>query len=114
MSDLDARLAAALRADSPPARDAMFRVEALVRLERMRFRRRLIFAVTTVSLTTLLAVVAAPVIAAWMAEDAQRLWIVALAAAAAMVALAMVPVAASPAVRAVVSTVDRWMYGHDA
>ena len=34
MTDLETRLTAALHADAPPARDAMFRVEALVRLER--------------------------------------------------------------------------------
>jgi hypothetical protein len=110
MNDLDARLTAALRADAPPARDARFRVEALVRLERTRFRRRMTLAAAVASLAALLTAVNAPAIEAWMAADVQRLWIVAIGAAAAMFALTAVRVAANPGVRTVVSAVGRWLY----
>ena len=39
MSDIDARLIAALQADAAPADDVMFRVDTLARLERARYRR---------------------------------------------------------------------------
>jgi hypothetical protein len=41
MSELEQRLGAALGADAPPARDALFRLEVLVRRERARFKRQL-------------------------------------------------------------------------
>src|SRR5690349_4200574 len=55
MSDLDARLAEALRPDAPPVRDPIFRVEVLTRLERARFKRR---AAVTVALAAVAAVLA--------------------------------------------------------
>jgi hypothetical protein len=42
MTDLEARLDQALKADKPAPRDPMFRIEILVRRERAVFRRRLI------------------------------------------------------------------------
>jgi len=44
--DPDARLIERLRADLPPARDPLFRIEVLARLERQRFRRQLARALT--------------------------------------------------------------------
>jgi hypothetical protein len=84
MTDLETRLAAALHADDPPARDGAFRVEVLVRLERARFRRRVVRAVTVAAGIGVLAAVSLPVIAAWMTADGQRVWIVAPAATAAL------------------------------
>lgn len=110
MSDLDSRLSAALRADAPPARDVMFRVEALVRLERARFRRRVALTLAVASVVAVLAAVNAPAIDAWMAEDFRRLWIVAIGAAAALIAPAALPVAAMPGVRMVVRACGRWFY----
>jgi hypothetical protein len=110
MSDPDARLTAALRADAPPARDVKFRVETLVRLEQARFRRQVRRAGAAVSLVALLAVVNAPAIEAWMAVDVQRLWIVTIGAVAALFALAVVPFASSPGVRSAVGALGRWLY----
>jgi hypothetical protein len=42
MTDLESRLESALKADAAPPRDAMFRVEVLVRRERAAFRRQLL------------------------------------------------------------------------
>jgi len=42
MTDLEARLEHALKADVPAPRDPMFRIEILVRRERAAFRRRLL------------------------------------------------------------------------
>jgi hypothetical protein len=39
--DPDKRLAELLSKDAPPARDALFRVQVLARLEREKYRRRL-------------------------------------------------------------------------
>ena len=44
MTDLEARLECALRADDPAPRDPMFRIEILVRRERAAYRRRLLVA----------------------------------------------------------------------
>ena len=62
MSDIETRLTAALHADAPPARDAMFRVEVLVRLERARFRRRAAGAVLAAAALAVVAAVNAPAI----------------------------------------------------
>ena len=69
MSDLETRVSAALNADAPPARDALFRLEVLVRLERVRFRRRVTLAVAAAAM---LAAVSAPALDAWMAADVER------------------------------------------
>jgi hypothetical protein len=83
MSDLETRLSAALRADDVPPRDPLFRVEALVRLERARFRRRVGRALVAVGELAVLAAVNVRVIDNWVAAaDHQRLWIAALAAVA--------------------------------
>ena len=42
----EARLVELLRGDLPPARDPLFRIDTLARLERRRFRRQLAVALT--------------------------------------------------------------------
>ena len=110
MSDLDARLTAALHADAPPAHDVMFRVEALVRLERARFKRRVILSIAVAAATAVLVAVSAPAIDAWMTMDINRVWIVALGAAAALFALPGVAVEATPGVSVLVRAIGRWLY----
>lgn len=44
MTDIETRLDEALKAGAPPPRDAMFRIEVLVRRERAQFRRWLLSA----------------------------------------------------------------------
>lgn len=46
MPDEDATLVQLLRADLPPARDPLFRLDVLARRERQRFRRQLLVALT--------------------------------------------------------------------
>src|SRR5215470_1879634 len=87
MSDLDGRLAEALRTDAPPARDPVFRVEVLTRLERARFRRRAALTVAVAAVAAVLAAMIAPAIDAWVSADLQRLWIVGLGLAAALFVL---------------------------
>ena len=82
MSDLETRLSAALHAASPPARDAVFRVEVLVRIEQARFRRRVGRTLVVVGVLAVLVALNARAIDAWMTADGERLWIVALATAA--------------------------------
>ena len=86
MSDIETRLTAALQVDVPPARDAVFRVEVLVRLERARFRRHVWRTVTGATLLAVLAALSLPLIAPWAAGDGGRLGLVTLAAAAALCA----------------------------
>ena len=107
MSDLETRLTAALQADGPPARDAVFRVEVLVRLERARFRRQVGRTVAVAAVLAVLVVVAAPAIAGWMAGDVQRLWIVMLTAAA----LSALPgLMVAPRVRSAAAAIGRLLY----
>jgi hypothetical protein len=82
MNDLETRLTDALHADIPPARDPLFRVELLVRLERARFRRRVGRSLVVVGVFAVLAVLNVRVIDSWLAADDERLWIAGLAAAA--------------------------------
>lgn len=108
MSDLETRLTTALHADVPPERDAVFRVEVLVRLERARFRRHVGRTVTVAVLLAVLAAANAPVIDAWMAAESQRLWIVALGAAAVPSVLSAVMFV--PGIRTGARAVGRWLY----
>ena len=108
MNDLDTRLAAALQADTPPARDAMFRVEVLVRLEQARFRRQVQRTVLVATLAAVLAAARAPGINAWIAADAQRLWLVALGTAAVLCVLSLVLIV--PGFRSMASNVSRMLY----
>jgi hypothetical protein len=52
VTDLDARLTAALQADTPPGRDPLFRIEVLQRRERARFRRQLLLAILAPNLVS--------------------------------------------------------------
>ncbi len=84
MNNVETRLTAALHEDVPPARDPLFRVEVLVRLERARFRRRVGRALIAMAVLALLAAANVRAIDDWFTADGQRLWIVALATAAAL------------------------------
>lgn len=108
MSDLETRLTAALHADVPPARDAVFRVEVLVRLERARFRRQMGRTAVVAMLLAFLAVLNLPVIDAWMTADGGRLWFVALAATAAFYAPFVWMI--RPGFRTVARAVGRLLY----
>jgi hypothetical protein len=108
MTDLDARLTDALRADAPPERDPVFRLDVLVRLERVRFRRRLAATLTLACAAGVLVAMNARAIEAWMAVDIWRAWIVAAVAFAAVFALPGFPIEATPGVRTAVRAIGRW------
>lgn len=108
MSDLETRLTSALNADAPPARDAVFRVEVLMRLERARFRRHVRRIVFTTTLLAVFAAVSAPAIDAWIAADDSRIGRLALGAAAAICVLPALLIV--PRFRAALSTVGRLLY----
>jgi hypothetical protein len=84
MTDLETRLMAALRADGPPARDAMFRVNVLVRLEQARFKRRVARTIVVAGLLALIAGVNAPLIESGLAAAGQHVPVIAFTAAATM------------------------------
>ena len=109
LEDLEARLTAALQTGAPPARDAIFRMHVLVRLERARFRRRMMLAVVGAALVAVLVGVSAPTIADWMAADVRLLWIITLGSAAALVAVSRMLVEAD-GVSAAISALGRWLY----
>jgi hypothetical protein len=92
MSDLETRLAAALQEEVPPAGDALFRIEVLVRVERARFRRRVVRAVTAAALAAALVSVNVSAIEAWIAAGGHRLGIVALFAAVTMFSITAVAI----------------------
>jgi hypothetical protein len=108
MSDLETRLTAALHADEPPARDALFRVEILVRLEQARFRRRVARAAAVAATLAVVAAIYAPVIDAWITADPRRPWFIAVAAAAALCALSGWLI--EPRLRTVAKAVGRLLY----
>ena len=110
MSDLDSRLTAALNADPPPARDARFRVEVLLRIERARFKRRVLMTLAVAFVATALVAVNAQAIEAWITMDIWRVWIFALGAVIAMFSLSGVPIAALPGFRGFARTLSRWLY----
>ena len=83
MSDLESRLTDALNTDNVPVRDAMFRLEVLVRLERERFRRQVRRTMTIAAPLIVLAALIVPELNAWITVDTSRLWFVALTTAAA-------------------------------
>lgn len=101
MSDLERRLTAALHEDVLPARDAVFRVEVLVRLEQARFRRHVARVVAVAAAVAVVGAVNAPAVSAWIAADGQRFWIVAFAAAAASCVLPVVIL--MPGIRTIVN-----------
>ena len=108
MTDLETRLTAALHADDAPARDAMFRVQVLERLERARFTRHVARTIVVSLLLALVAAVNAPVIEGWLAAAGQQARIIAFAAAAVMCAVPTLLIRSSPG--AVVRGLGRWLY----
>jgi len=108
MSDVDTRLSAALNADEPPTRDAVFRVEVLVRVEQARFRLQVQRTVVFAILAAVVAVASAPGITAWIAADDLRLWLVALGTAVASCVLSLVLIV--PRFRRMASDVGRLLY----
>jgi hypothetical protein len=111
MSDVDARLTAALGADAPPERDALFRLDVLARIERARFQRRIAMPTAIALVAVMLVAVNAQAIDTWMAADARHAWIVGVVALAAMLALPGMPTAAMPGVRPIVKVFERWFSG---
>jgi len=109
MSDLDSRLTAAMQADAAPGHDPMFRVEVFVRLERARFRRRIVLTLAVAFVAAVLVVVNAESVRAWMTTDI-RVLVVALGASAGLFALSGVPVEALPGARGLVNALSRWLY----
>ena len=108
MTDLEARLTAALHADGPPARDAMFRVKVLVRREQARFKRQIAQTIGVAAMLGLLAVLNAPLIDGWLAAAGERVWIIAFAAAATMCVLTVMMIARST--KTVMRSIRRWLY----
>ena len=88
----------------------MFRVEVLLRIERARFKRRVIMTLAVAFAATALVVVNAQAIEAWIATDIWRVWIVGLGAVAAMSSLSGVPIEALPGFRGFARTLGRWLY----
>ena len=109
MSDLDSRLTAALEADAAPAHDPMFRVEVLMRLERARFKRRIVVTMAVAFVAAVLVAVNAESVRAWMTNDIHVLF-VALGATAGLFALSGVPVEALPGAKGLVTALSRWLY----
>jgi len=105
MSDLETRLAAALHADAPPARDVRFRIEALVRLEQARFRRRVFVSVLIAAVVAVAAAVSGTALDVRIA-DVQRIGIVGAVAMVALLALLARP----GGIRTLWRAVDRWLY----
>jgi uncharacterized membrane protein YcjF (UPF0283 family) len=110
MSDSDIRLKAALDADPPPARDAKFRVEVLLRIERAQFKRRVVMTLAVAFATVALLAINAQAIEAWIATDIWRLGMVAVAAVIIMLSLSGVPIASLPGFRGFARTLGRWLY----
>jgi hypothetical protein len=111
MSDVDARLTAVLQADAAPVHDVMFRVETLVRLERARFKRRLLLTVAAAAATAVLMAATAQALGAWMAADLLHVGIVALVSMVAMVMLLPGTQGESfEGARVLARTLDRWLY----
>ena len=108
MSDLDIRLNEALNADPPPPQDARFRVEVLLRIERARFKRRVIKALVPALTCAALAGVNAQAIETWILSDIWRVWSVALGAVIAMFTFSGVPIEALPGARGFARALGRW------
>ena len=108
MTDLETRLTAALNADTPPARDAMFRVKVLERLERARFTRHVARTIVVSFVLALVVAVNASVIEGWLAAARQHVRIMAFAAAAIMCVLPALLIKSSPGT--LVRGLGRWLY----
>ena len=106
MSDLETRLTAALNADAPPERDVRFRVEALVRLEQARFRRRVGMSILMAAVVAVAAAVSATALDVRIA-DVQQIGIV---WPVALVALIAALLGRPGGVRTLLRVADRWLY----
>jgi len=82
VTDHDAKLEHLLRADKPPARDPLFRIAVLARLERRRFQRQIAAIVGVGAVVMAFVAVNAAAINVWLAADVTRLAIVLVVAAA--------------------------------
>ena len=109
MTDLESRLNAALGAD-PPARDALFRLEVLVRRERARFRRQLTLSLVAVLAAAILTGLSAPALLGWAGADPERLVVLVSLVAAAVVGLMRASFAAVPGVSTLAQRVERWFF----
>ena len=107
MTDLETRLTAALHADGPPARDAMFRVKVLVRLEQARFKRQVARTIVVAVVLALFAAVNAPLINGWLTAAGQHVWVSAFAAAATMCVVPALMIGTR--IRTVVGGVGHWL-----
>src|SRR3954471_19548625 len=108
MSDSESRLAAALQADVAPARDASFRFNVLVRLERARFRRRVALAAAGAAVATPLAAASLPTLESWMMANVERVWI-SIGAMAALSALSGLFITSSQSLRAGVQALREYL-----
>jgi hypothetical protein len=108
MTDLDTRVTAALSADGPPARDAMFRMKVLVRLEQARFKRQVARTIVVAVVLGLVAAVNSPLIESGLAAAGEHVRIIAFAGAATMCVVPALLIQSG--MRTVVRCVGRWLY----
>jgi hypothetical protein len=95
----------------PPDRDAVFRLNVLARLERVRFQRRMVQTISVGLAALMLVAINAQTIDTWMAADGRHEWIPGAAALVALLALLGMPTAAMPGMRVVVKAFGRWFSG---
>jgi len=110
MSDLDNRLSEALGTDPPPVRDPRFRIEVLLRIERARFKRRVVMTLAVAFAAAVFVVMNAQSIESWIAMDIWHVSIVGFGVMIAMFSLSGLPIEALPGVRGVIRTLGRWLY----
>lgn len=108
MTDSENRLATALQTDSPPVRDASFRIDVLERLEQARFRRQVGRTVAVAAVVAVLAAVMTLRLDAWTSGDV--LWIAALGAPLALFTIFAALRKTSTTVATVVRAVSGWLY----
>ena len=110
MTDLESRLHAVLGADAPPARDALFRLNVLVRRERARFRRQIMLTVAAVLVVAIVVALNVRALESWIGADPGRLVVVSVLGAVAVASLPGSPFAALPGVRTFAQRVGRWFF----
>ena len=98
MTDLEARLDRALKAQGPPPRDPMFRIEVMVRRERAVVRRRLLAACALALGVAILGALGL-LVTETLADGPQRLAVLAMVGAALMALLATPYLGAAGALR---------------
>jgi hypothetical protein len=118
VTDIEARLAKALRADLPPARDPLFRIAVLERRERWQLRRRIAATIVVGAFVTIMASLVLTVLVdanteainAWLTEDFERVAVVLTIAATACFTLSVVWLTATDSVRGVLRVWRRWLW----